>query len=70
MTEGAVGAVLLAGGGLVALQTATVVSGLPFAVIVLLMCWSLHKSLKKYHQEYCAMPENPMALKQSVEHDG
>ena len=70
VTEGVVGAVLLAGGGLVALQTATVVSGLPFAVIVLLMCWSLQKSLKKYHQEYCAMPENPMALKQSVEHDG
>lgn len=52
VTEGVVGAALLAGGGLKALQTATVVSGLPFGVIVLLMCWSLQKSLERYHAEF------------------
>jgi choline/glycine/proline betaine transport protein len=43
-----VAAVLLMGGGLVALQTATITTGLPFAVILLGMCYSLHKGLKEY----------------------
>ncbi len=45
-TEGAVAAVLLIGGGLSALQTATITTGLPFALILLLMCYSLNKGLK------------------------
>ena len=45
--EGAVAAVLLLGGGLQALQTATTVTGLPFAVILLVMCYSLLKGLKE-----------------------
>lgn len=44
--EGVVAAVLLVGGGLMALQTAAISMGLPFAVILLLLCYSLHKSLK------------------------
>lgn len=44
--EGAVAAVLLLGGGLVALQTATISLGLPFAVVLLLLCYSLMKALK------------------------
>ena len=36
--------VLLAGGGLGALQAAAVATGLPFALILLVMCWSLKKA--------------------------
>ncbi|GAB7022280.1 BCCT family transporter [Salidesulfovibrio brasiliensis] len=46
--EGAVAAVLLAGGGLVALQTATITTGLPFAFILLGMCFALYKGLRDY----------------------
>lgn len=45
LTEGAVAAVLLIGGGLQALQTASIVTGLPFAFILLFMCYSLYKGL-------------------------
>jgi len=47
VTEGTVAAVLLIGGGLQALQTATIVTGLPFAIILLIMCYSLYKGLKE-----------------------
>jgi choline/carnitine/betaine transport len=40
--EGAVAAVLLLGGGLSALQTMAVTAGLPFAVILLFMIWSMY----------------------------
>jgi choline/glycine/proline betaine transport protein len=46
-TEGAVAAVLLIGGGLQALQTATIITGLPFAFLLLTMCYSLHKGLSQ-----------------------
>ena len=42
--EGAVAIALLIGGGLSALQTAAVSIGLPFAVILLIMCWSCKKA--------------------------
>ena len=42
--EGLVAVVLLLGGGLSALQTAAVATGLPFAIILLVMCWSLKKA--------------------------
>ena len=47
VTEGTVAAVLLIGGGLQALQTATIVTGLPFAIILLVMCYSLYKGLNE-----------------------
>lgn len=47
--EGLVAAALLIGGGLVALQTAAITTGLPFAVILLGMAYSLHKGLSEYH---------------------
>lgn len=50
MTEGAVAAVLLIGGGLGALQTAAVSTGLPFAVILVILVWSLLKGLRAEHQ--------------------
>lgn len=47
ISEGAVAAVLLIGGGLGALQTASVATGLPFAFILLIMCYSLYKGLNE-----------------------
>lgn len=49
--EGLIAAVLLIGGGLAALQTAIILTGLPFAIIIIIMCYSLHKSLSKYYQK-------------------
>jgi choline/glycine/proline betaine transport protein len=46
--EGCVAAALLVAGGLVALQTAAVATGLPFAVVLLGMCYALHKGLDDY----------------------
>jgi len=48
--EGLVAAVLLIGGGLVALQTAAITTGLPFSVILLGMCVALHKGLAEYKE--------------------
>ena len=48
-TEGAVAAVLLIGGGLGALQTASIMTGLPFTIILLIMCFSLYRGLQKEH---------------------
>ncbi|RAU82930.1 BCCT family transporter [Pontibacter arcticus] len=45
LAGGAVAAVLLLGGGLQALQTAVIITGLPFAIILLLMCYSLYRGL-------------------------
>lgn len=49
-TEGAVAAVLLIGGGLGALQTASVITGLPFALILLVMCYSLYNGLNNEYK--------------------
>ncbi|MEX2550155.1 MAG: BCCT family transporter [Nitriliruptoraceae bacterium] len=46
--EGALAAVLLIGGGLSALQTAAVATGLPFAIVLLVLVWSLHRA---FHEE-------------------
>ena len=49
--EGAVAAILLVGGGLKALQTAAVTTGLPFAVILIIMAFSLRKGLQKEQEK-------------------
>jgi choline/glycine/proline betaine transport protein len=49
--EGTVAAVLLVGGGLVALQTAAITTGLPFACVVLMMCWAVLRGLKDYERK-------------------
>ncbi len=46
VTEGAVAAVLLIGGGLGALQTAAIATGLPFAVVLMIMAYSLLRGLQ------------------------
>ncbi len=43
--EGAVAIVLLIGGGLGALQAAVISTGLPFTLVLLLMCWAILKGL-------------------------
>ncbi|WP_119422183.1 BCCT family transporter [Desertibaculum subflavum] len=43
--EGVVAAVLLLAGGLAALQTATIASALPFAVVMLILCWGLFRGM-------------------------
>ena len=45
--EGGVAATLLIGGGLSALQTASVITGLPFAIVILMMIYSLNAGLKQ-----------------------
>ncbi|MDD4226344.1 MAG: BCCT family transporter [Mariniphaga sp.] len=51
VTEGAVAAVLLIGGGLGALQTASIITGLPFAIVLLIMAYSLTKGLSQEHHQ-------------------
>jgi choline/glycine/proline betaine transport protein len=46
--EGVLAAVLLIGGGLSALQTAAVATGLPFALVLVVLCWSLRRV---FHEE-------------------
>lgn len=43
--EGLVAIALLVGGGLAALQAATVSTGLPFAIVLLLACYAIFKGL-------------------------
>ncbi|GMG87986.1 BCCT family transporter [Biformimicrobium ophioploci] len=45
VSEGAVAAILLLAGGLSALQTASIMSALPFAAVMLVMCFGLYKGL-------------------------
>ena len=57
MTEGIVAAALLLGGGLVALQTAAITTGLPFALVLLLMCYSLYRGLQQYLRDRAKPPD-------------
>jgi choline/glycine/proline betaine transport protein len=50
VTEGAVAATLLIGGGLSALQTAAITTGLPFAVILCLMCYTVYLGLDNEYE--------------------
>lgn len=45
--EGVIAATLLVGGGLSALQTASVITGLPFTIILLIMIYSLYLGLRQ-----------------------
>jgi choline/glycine/proline betaine transport protein len=50
VTEGVVAAALLVGGGLTALQTAAITTGLPFALLLIAMMFSLQKALGAYDE--------------------
>lgn len=50
VTEGTVAASLLVEGGLNALQTAVIATGLPFAVILVLMCYMVYLGLNNEYK--------------------
>jgi choline/glycine/proline betaine transport protein len=49
VVEGVCAAALLLGGGLVALQSASIATGLPFTIVLLIMCYSLYRGLQEEH---------------------
>lgn len=51
LAEGAIAATLLLGGGLAAMQTASISAGLPFTILLLIMCFSLYKGLKDEQED-------------------
>ena len=62
VTEGAIAAVLLVAGGeaaLEALQTASLVSGLPFSLILLLVCYNLYRALSREFRVQGVEPQEP-----------
>ena len=50
ISEGAIAATLLIGGGLQALQTAALTTGFPFTIILLIMCYSLYLGLQEEYE--------------------
>jgi choline/glycine/proline betaine transport protein len=50
ITEGVVAAMLLLGGGLGALRAAAITTGLPFAAILVLMCYTVYQGLKNEYE--------------------
>ncbi len=62
LTEGAVAAVLLLSGGLLALQTAALATALPFCAIMLLICWSLVIGLRGERTTRDPLAESTPAL--------
>lgn len=51
VATGVIAAVLMYGGGLNALQTAVTISGLPFAILLVMMCFSLLSGIKEDFQK-------------------
>lgn len=51
LTEGAVASVLVLGGGLIALQTGSLVTGLPVCLLMLVTCYSVLKALRQEYKE-------------------
>ncbi len=51
LSEGAVAATLLIGGGLLALQTAAIATGLPFTLLLFIMAFSLNKGLQEEYKD-------------------
>jgi choline/glycine/proline betaine transport protein len=50
LTEGLVAAVLLISGGLTALQAASIAIGVPFAAVLVVMCYAVYRGLKREHE--------------------
>lgn len=49
--QGGIAIALLLSGGLDGLQTGVIVTGLPFAAVIMVLCYSLHKGLKEEYQK-------------------
>jgi glycine betaine transporter len=57
---GAIAAVLLAAGGLDALQSGAIVAATPFGLLMIAICWSLVRALREDHQDSVALsPSGP-----------
>ncbi|MDH5824817.1 choline BCCT transporter BetT [Luteimonas sp. RD2P54] len=61
VVEGAIAAVLLYAGGLGALQAATIASALPFALVMLLMCWGMVRAMRLEVTRQLSMREARLA---------
>lgn len=64
--EGVCAAVLLMGGGLIALQSASIATGLPFTIVLLVMCYSLYRGLRE-EQYHAQIIEKMQPVTQKVE---
>lgn len=51
VSTGVIAAVLMYGGGLNALQTVVTISGLPFAILLVFMCYSLYKGINQDYEK-------------------
>ena len=60
MLGGVIAALLLIIGGLEALQTASIVSGLPFALVLLVMCAGLYGGLRQEYNRQRSLHATPM----------
>ena len=58
--------VLLAAGGLDALRQAALLAGVPFAIIMIFMCWSLYKGLRADYREQ--EPQEEVTAEQPAGH--
>ncbi|MCB0430699.1 MAG: BCCT family transporter [Flavobacteriales bacterium] len=70
LTEGAVAAALLLGGGLKALQTASITTGLPLGIAILVMCYCLIKGLQSYHHKTKKHDRRKSTAKKSTDKTG
>lgn len=50
--QGGIAIALLLSGGLDALQTGVIITGLPFALVLLILCYSLHKGIKEEYNRW------------------
>ena len=66
----AIAAVLLLTGGLEALERASILAGLPFALIMIAMCWSLYKGLSQDAREEEQQEEQESEDHTAAEHTG
>jgi choline/glycine/proline betaine transport protein len=68
LTEGVVASVLLLAGGLTALQTASIVGALPFAVVMLVICFGLLKGLRMegIKRQVLGVPQTPVSTGRRV----
>ncbi|QAA82640.1 BCCT family transporter [Aequorivita sp. H23M31] len=51
VATGVIAAVLMYGGGLNALQTVVTISGLPFAILLIMMCFSLYRGMNEDYEK-------------------
>lgn len=69
IVEGAIAAVLLLAGGLGALQTASITAGLPFALVLLFMCFSVWKGFQSEY-EMLRSEEFKQAVQELADEEG